>query len=1028
MGLQGSNLGDVNLASVVVIDQACESDQLLVSLCRNELEWLSPVGWTAQQKITLLDCRSIGGKTEIEIPAEFALSLVQGDTLVLKCSELDLTQNITWESSNFGNRSIEDSKPVASSLTSGLLARFKGVKAEPVSEDKSEAQKRAEDAERAAQNYKAKMEAATAAKEEAQRKALDAAREAEAALKMEAERISEMERAAKAFEEAERLKQDELRRVEEERRAEEARIAEEARRIEEARKREAEAKLAAERKAALERLETALDATQNEEAHLRTRLNRLETDAEDLNNRQSDQIALETELTETYNVTEARVGKSRESYEKITAKLGQYTSELSSLQVKADNLDVDQASLTTQLEQVETDYLEAQKEAKMAAALAEEKRKLRESFKAERTAISEQITRLSDDLHTQARLVSETTVKSQKSQSKLESAQADLSNKTLEIETIQREKQSLSKTLQTSRMEREATKQAIEDAKNRQAAHLKAIAHLEAGGDPKKVDEVELVSQFFTPRENSSDYQTSLTDIQDEAENRSVFGRVRRSFLREKDAQISIEVDDPVLADPLIDEPAVEEEVFDSIDDTPTIDVETTRLDEAIDAEDVPIESHKTRLWTLGAILGGAAILGGGFLINQAQQPKVLTVKSSPSQVKATASIATPIAMPDAAAETIIEPAIEPAIADLIEPKVNKIEISNISKAEIKEVAEVSVVAAELSQIEMPEIPIPNLIQTGFALQNAAIPAKDVVIKETPVKKEVAVKAPAKKLTKPKNYPELTKRVQQQLKTLGFYYGPLNGLQTTETTQAITMFQSENNLPKVGSISGKFLTELKNAEYRYYSSQRQASIPQKDPESFDIATIQTNISQNPIYGTVQAVPSIPVTAGVLSAPETRAVTYEETYSAPQTPTTLETATFATSVIVKEATAPIIKAPISTPIAQSVPKIEDAPAVPPVQDVVVEAQKTKQAKATYPRAAIKSDYFVDVRIVVGYDIDTAGKVTNMRIVSNDHNGRFNSAFEKAAVRAIKRQRFSPKTINGQAVVSTGQVQRIVFRAG
>ena len=112
MGIQGKTINEItseNLgASVLVIDQMCENSQLLISLCRNETEWLSPVGWTEKQKITLLDCRSEGGKTEIDIPAEFSKTLKSGDKLVLKCSELDLTQEITWEASHFQTRPVAD--------------------------------------------------------------------------------------------------------------------------------------------------------------------------------------------------------------------------------------------------------------------------------------------------------------------------------------------------------------------------------------------------------------------------------------------------------------------------------------------------------------------------------------------------------------------------------------------------------------------------------------------------------------------------------------------------------------------------------------------------------------------------------------------------------------------------------------------------------------------------------------------------------------------------------------------------------
>ena len=61
----------MNGASILVIDQGCDNDQLLVSLSKNGAKWLSPVGWTDQQKVALLDCRSNGERTEIDIPAEF---------------------------------------------------------------------------------------------------------------------------------------------------------------------------------------------------------------------------------------------------------------------------------------------------------------------------------------------------------------------------------------------------------------------------------------------------------------------------------------------------------------------------------------------------------------------------------------------------------------------------------------------------------------------------------------------------------------------------------------------------------------------------------------------------------------------------------------------------------------------------------------------------------------------------------------------------------------------------------------------
>jgi len=1045
MGLQGSNIGDVNLASVLVIDQACESGQLLVSLCRNENEWLSPVGWTSQQKITLLDCRSIGEKTEVEIPAEFALSLNQGDKLVLKCSELDLTQSITWEASSFENRSIEENKPSAASLTSGLFARFKGVKNEPTLEIKSEAQKRADDAERAAENYKAKMEAATAAKEEAQRKALEAAREAEAALKMEAERIAEMERAAKAFEEAERLKQDELRRVEEERKVEEARIAEEKRRIEEARKREAEAKIAAERKAALERFENALDISQNEETRLSERLNLLEADAEGFTHRQSDHAVLEAELTEMFERAGARVEKSQQAHEKIASKLEQYSLKLSNLQSKVENLDVDHSSLTTQLEQTEADYLTAQKEAEMAVARAEEKRKLCESVKADTQDISEQIDALNEDLDAQTRLVNETIVKSEKSQTKLDSAHAELSENTFGIETLNQEKENLFNNLQTNRLEIEATRQAIEDTQARQAAHYKAIAHLEAGGDPATVDDVELESELLSSNYEMSEVleHTSYEHESNKNETKSVFGRVRRSFLREKDPQLSIDIDDPILDSPLSDEGPqdtisaedlhVDEDIQEGVSLVLDVDTEDEGIEDS-QALDAPvIQDHvqaditstnrrKTKLWTLGALLGGAAILGGGYFMFQAQQPKVLTVKTSPQQPKLAVNTPVPTVTPPASLETVIEP---------VTPEI--IERSEVLVKDISSAA----VTTDLSSLDIPEFQISNLTHTGFALKNAAI--QDVAIKETPkaarvetpVKQEAVKKAVVKeqlvkkaaiqkpivaKTLEPANYPELTTRVQTQLKAIGFYNGPLNGLQTTETREAITVFQSVNNLPQDGKISGNFLTNLKNAEYRHETEQKYTFASQSiTPESSQLDS-QENFKDITLdFDSVQAVPTQAVTTSPLSAPNISGDISADTYVTPQTP-----------VITQEATAPVITAPETFPVISTPAVLTPAPAP---KDVIVEAQITKTPSAEYPRAAAARNYYVDARIVVAYDIDANGAVINASIQSNDHASlRFNKAFEKAAINAVKRQKFTPKTVNGAPVISTGNFKAIVFKAG
>jgi len=72
--------------------------------------------------------------------------------------------------------------------------------------------------------------------------------------------------------------------------------------------------------------------------------------------------------------------------------------------------------------------------------------------------------------------------------------------------------------------------------------------------------------------------------------------------------------------------------------------------------------------------------------------------------------------------------------------------------------------------------------------------------------------------------------------------------------------------------------------------------------------------------------------------------------------------------------------------------------------------------------------VNVAIEVNFDIDENGRPANLRVVSNDHNGRFIDAFEKEALRAIEKMRYEPKTVNGAAVQDANKKKRIVFRAG
>jgi len=1043
MGLQSTHTA--NGASVLVIDQACDNDQLLISLSKNGTKWLSPVGWTEQQKVTLLDCRPNGETTEIDIPAEFASDITSGDVLVLRCSELDLEKEIIWEASDVETRIIEESVPAATSLAGGLLSRFKSSKAEVIEETKSEAQLRAEEADRAAQTYKAKMEAATAAKEDAQRKALEAAREAEAALKMEADRIAEMERAAKAFEEAERLKQDELRRVEEERRAEEARLAEEARRIEEARKREIAAKKEADRKAALERYQAALDFTQNEDVRLKSRLKDLKRQAKS----DAANVAVQEKDLQSRRglmvVTEETAAKRFDSYEKSASKLDVMNADLSLLQSESETLGTDRQALSIRLMQADTDYQQAQKEAESAMARAETRRAELDNIRQEESEVSERIASVSEKLTSQNQIVTSASEKTQKLQSKLESTQAELTQAKAEIEALEQALLAQAEKDQNLRLEIEATQQAIEDSHVREVKHREAIEHLEAGGAPEDIAEIDFEVRGLEPSSVSDD--SSETNLMPpKTKNAGFMDRIRRNSARKKDAQISIDVKDVLVDAQEVDADSI---LLAGLDDTPSF-----------------LRRHGSSFMALGAVIGGIAILGGGYAVNKSASSK-LEVKSTTPAPTQVASAVTKVELPKTSELTKIE-AVEEVIntkAEGIEAEVTPITI-DLSKIETPEIKSSKIESAKMetpdskvgdaaveADPKVEDIIMPAAIEessfavklaevvdpSGFAFElpdmmpvalseevDSQPVAKEAEIEKPAPKKQVSatsapktieaekakvVKTAAIEKVQPKatpkveadvNYPELTSDVQTRLFNLGIYDGDINGLQTKATKEAIINFKTLFAMPEIDDrITGALLTKLKQVQHEQEVAEIKAIEVAEQEANVAVQVAEATPSVD-FYDTVQAVPVAPVITDSLPS---------------------------TSSLPDSDPIPASVEPEPEPVQlASIPAVTEPSPSPAVQDVIVEAELTQNAGAKYPEMAERRNYYVDVNIVMTYDIDVSGRTTNIRIESNDHTGRFNTAFEKEAMRAIKKLRFKPKTVNGVPTESNDRVKRIVFRAG
>ncbi len=1039
MGLQA--VKTENGASVLVIDQACDNDQLLVSLSKNASKWLSPIGWTDQQKVTLLDCRINGDTTEIDIPVEFAKDITSGDVLVLRCSELDLEKEIVWESSDIETRSVEETAPAVTGLAGGLLSRFKGTKSEPIEEMKSEAELRVEEADRAAQNFKAKMEAATVAKEDAQRKALVAAREAEAALKMEAERITEMECAAKAFEEAQRLKQDEVRRVEEERRAEEARLAEEARRTEEARLREIAAKKDAVRKAALKRFTDALDITREEEQRLKSRLKALKAQVktEAANNAiQSDDLESRRGFLVT---TEEAAHKNAARYNETALKLDAGVAQLTTIQNQSETLAAERENIAARITQADADYQQAQKEAEASIAKAETMRAKLEEARLAEGDLSSRVNTSEEKLSTQRLVTNDLNIKTDKLKAKSEAAKAELTQAKIEIEVIEKSFAAQSEKEQDLRLEVEATQQAIEGSQAREMSHRDAIDHLEAGGSPEDIADIDFEARDFTASAPQTELMSDDVLVRKPS---GLMGLLRSKFAREKDAELSIAVEDVVL-------------------ETPEVALETVDLDGMVDSSSF-LRRHSSSLIALGAVIGGLAILGGGVALNQASTP-TLEVKAKAPVPTQVASAVTKVELPKATDLGVIEEVkdvtelkFEIATAEIapltIElPKIDMAQtvgteadraaISETVEPEGQAVTEEAVLAAEV-EVDPLVVKLAEVIDpTGFAFElpdMMPIESPQKADSQRSVKEAKAQKFEAKtkktaslktdvttpkvkqtvaaKKVKPKatpkveavvNYPELTKDVQTRLTTLGFYAGEIDGLQSKATKEAITNFKTLFSMPDTnGKITGLLLTELKRAEREQDAAKLQAQVQEDAVQaaleaqaSIQVVEVAPAIT---FYDTVQAVPSTSVVTDTLPAADafTSVIEPLPAYVAPESQT------------VKVASIPsVVLEPVPTPA---------------VQEVVVEAKVLKNAYVKYPSIAQRKNYFVNVAILVEYDIDTSGRASNIRIVSNDHSGKYNRSFEKEALRAIEKTQYEPKTINGIAVQTTGKQKRIVFRAG
>jgi peptidoglycan hydrolase-like protein with peptidoglycan-binding domain len=620
------------------------------------------------------------------------------------------------------------------------------------------------------------------------------------------------------------------------------------------------------------------------------------------------------------------------------------------------------------LTQADMDYQDAQKKAEAAIALAQQRRAELDTIRAEEGAISVRLAKSSEVLSAESLLTDDLTHKTLKLREKSDLAQSELTQAKLEIEAIEKNLLLQTETTKKLELEIEATQQAVEDSQARELSYRDAIDHLELGGSPEDIVDVEcetghaLISSKTAKTMSVSERRNFVSD--------GLMGRVRSTFARKKDAEISIETDDIVLPEPAAKTDPV---LLSGVDKSPLF-----------------FRRHSSSLMALGAVLGGIAILGAGITLNTSASPK-LKAKSAvaaPTQVMSAVSTAS---------KQVIKPQVTAAVN-------TKKDISEDNSAQETKMSDpkVEIKFAEVVDPVGFAFELPDMRPTALGRENTvALKAKK------PIKDDVDKAAPTKKV-EVVNYPELTKDVQTRLTGLGFYAGEIDGLQGATTKNAIRIFRELFLLPEGDNITGALLTALKRAE-----REQEAALLLKQAQDAATRNVQMVEAPRPRFNSaISSEPARPIMTDTTPVATTWTAPVESApvYAAPAVSSEPEASSNVGKIAI------LSTAAIVAPVVSNLRK----------KDVIKEASLLRSASANYPSLAQRRNYFVNVNIVVEYDIDDKGRAQNLRIASNDHDGKYKGAFEKEALKAIEKMRYKPKTVNGIATKTTGKEKRIVFR--
>ncbi len=966
----------------LILDRLCDRSQILVTVKRNGASWLSPVGWVDSQKGTLLDCRPAGEKTEILIPEDYAAQIETGDKLHISCYELEFEQSLIWTA---------NAPQPAAGAVSGLLGRLRRPKASASEPELSDTAKRAAELQREADEIRARVEAAKAAQEQAHQRALDAARLAEEARKAEDNRIAEMEQAKRALKEAEEARREELREIEEARRAEAARRAEEARLAEEARKLEEARRKQAVLREQRSQILASLDELAAQEDLAKAKASQLTLSAE--------QVALASEkAAKQAGRAQAKQAEEAKDHAALQQDLTAAVSKADNLKARADKaqthvkeFSASADKLSKTLLESKTDWEAADLAAKEAARRAADLKSVMDKAHASHANMLKQVSAAKQEMASAAEVLKSAQSESAKAQLRLNEAEQRMAALKNDAETYVAAEQEAAARHAEVRAQLGQVEHELAVVKARRTAANDAVALIDTGAD---IDGVRAALK-------GDDVPAPPTLAPPETQplrSRRFKGRRRAAAAASAPAAVLKQSDDS---------------------GAQVVKLEPKPKSFANDED----SSHDLRRALYAGVAAIAVVGITGFGVSKlwtaSAEVPAKTVVAKPQAPEVTADVKAVI---EAAAEPkSVEAAITPAeTSDADKPNITKEALSTETadaalKSDVRDLAnlEAAVKTPNEANTREPVTLAAGAEATPITAKKAAISPEKTAPKKTAAK-QARVSASKKSVTAPKKatvktpvadpqpaktpaYEALTKEVQTRLQDLGFYAGAIDGKAGGQTDKAIIEFKTLFGLKSDNKISGEFLNALKTAGREV----RQAAILTVAPASQAAPAQLPALNPAPVQPVImQALPPVQTAIAEPAAPA-------PVIAAPQ--------------LTPQPAQPVDVASL-TPIAA--PTVE---AQPLIADTVVEAKRLNGISGAYPSRAINRGFYDAVAVLMTYDVSPTGRVTNVQVTGLEPMPRrFAKYFERAGIDAVKGQRFSPKTVNGEPVASIGHESRLNFQ--